>query len=33
MPLFDPDTMGAAFGAAMATTTALLFGRRTWPGH
>ena len=30
MPFFDPATMGAAVGEAMATTTALLFGRRTW---
>jgi dihydrofolate reductase len=30
MPFFDPDTMGAAIGEAMATTSALLFGRRTW---
>ncbi|UMB71982.1 dihydrofolate reductase family protein [Mycobacterium paraterrae] len=30
MPYFDPDTMGHAFGEAMATTEALLFGRRTW---
>lgn len=30
MPFFDPDTMGAAVGEAMATTGALLFGRRTW---
>ena len=30
MPFFDPDTMGAAIGEAMATTRALLFGRRTW---
>jgi dihydrofolate reductase len=30
MPLFDPETMGAAIGEAMATTSALLFGRRTW---
>lgn len=32
MPFFDPATMGAAVGEAMATTTALLFGRRTWQG-
>jgi dihydrofolate reductase len=39
-PFFDPETMGAAIGEAMATTTALLFGRRTyqimagaWPGR
>jgi dihydrofolate reductase len=30
MPFFDPDTMGAAVGETMATTGALLFGRRTW---
>ena len=30
MPYFDPATMGAAVGEAMATTEALLFGRRTW---
>lgn len=30
MPFFDPETMGAAVGEAMATTEALLFGRRTW---
>lgn len=30
MPFFDPDTMGAAVGETMATTDALLFGRRTW---
>ncbi len=30
MPFFDFDTMGAAIGEAMATTRALLFGRRTW---
>ncbi|HXZ70229.1 MAG TPA: hypothetical protein VEH31_05055 [Streptosporangiaceae bacterium] len=30
MPFFDPATMGAAIGEAMATTSALLFGRRTW---
>src|SRR5215213_6574215 len=27
---FDQDAMGAAIGEAMATTEALLFGRRTW---
>jgi dihydrofolate reductase len=31
-PFFDPDTMGPAIGEAMASTTALLFGRRTWQG-
>ena len=30
MPFFDVDTMGAAVGAAMESTEALLFGRRTW---
>jgi dihydrofolate reductase len=30
MQYFDPDAMGAAIDAAMQTTTALLFGRRTW---
>jgi dihydrofolate reductase len=30
MPFFDPESMGAAIGEAMATTSALLFGRRTW---
>ena len=30
MPFFDPGTMGAAVSEAMATTRALLFGRRTW---
>jgi dihydrofolate reductase len=30
MPYFGPDTMGPAVGEAMATTEALLFGRRTW---
>jgi dihydrofolate reductase len=40
MPYFDADTMGAAFADAMPTTSALLFGRRTyetmaaaWPGR
>jgi dihydrofolate reductase len=32
MPFFDPETMGTAIGEAMASTTALLFGRRTWQG-
>lgn len=32
MPYFDPTTMGAAVAEAMAGTTALLFGRRTWQG-
>ncbi len=32
MPFFDPETMGAAVGEAIATTSALLFGRRTWQG-
>jgi dihydrofolate reductase len=31
-PFFDPETMGAAIGAVMARTDALLFGRRTWDG-
>jgi dihydrofolate reductase len=30
MAYFDPDAMGPAIDAAMQTTTALLFGRRTW---
>lgn len=30
MPFFDPETMGAAVGETMASTAALLFGRRTW---
>jgi dihydrofolate reductase len=30
MPFFDMEIMGAAIGAAMAETEALLFGRRTW---
>ncbi len=30
MPFFDPEAMGGAIGEAMATTEALLFGRRTW---
>lgn len=30
MPFFDPDTMGSSVGEAMASTDALLFGRRTW---
>jgi dihydrofolate reductase len=30
MPLFDPEAMGGAIGAAMETTEVLLFGRRTW---
>ena len=29
-PYFDEQAMGAAIGEAMATTEALLFGRRTW---
>jgi dihydrofolate reductase len=29
-PYFDPDAMGPAIGALMASTDALLFGRRTW---
>lgn len=30
MPFFDPEAMGGTFDAAMRTTEALLFGRRTW---
>lgn len=30
MPYFDVDAMGATMDHAMATTEALLFGRRTW---
>ena len=30
MRFFDPDSMGPAIGESMATTDALLFGRRTW---
>ena len=30
MPFFDPESMGSAIGETMATTEALLFGRRTW---
>lgn len=29
-PYFDPEAMGAAIGAVMERTEALLFGRRTW---
>ena len=29
-PFFDPEVMGGMIGEAMATTDALLFGRRTW---
>lgn len=29
-PYFDPEVMGAAIGAVMERTEALLFGRRTW---
>ncbi|MFD8549627.1 dihydrofolate reductase family protein [Streptomyces sp. NPDC059649] len=29
-PYFDPEVMGGAISDAMATTEALLFGRRTW---
>src|SRR5262249_42922293 len=32
VPFFDAEAMGAALGAAMAATDALLFGRRTWQG-
>ena len=30
MPYFDPEAMGSAIDEVMATTEALLFGRRTW---
>lgn len=30
MPFFDPEAMGPMLDAAMASTEALLFGRRTW---
>ena len=30
MPYFDPEAMGAAIDEVLATTEALLFGRRTW---
>lgn len=30
MPFFDVEVMGAAVGAVMSRTQALLFGRRTW---
>jgi dihydrofolate reductase len=30
MPYFDVETMGSAIDAVMASTEALLFGRRTW---
>jgi dihydrofolate reductase len=30
MPYFDPEGMGSVIGEVMATTEALLFGRRTW---
>jgi dihydrofolate reductase len=30
MPFFDPDVMGPVLGEVMASTEALLFGRRTW---
>lgn len=29
-PFFDPEVMGGTIGEGMATTEALLFGRRTW---
>jgi dihydrofolate reductase len=32
MQFFDPDTMGPVIFEGMATTDALLFGRRTWQG-
>jgi dihydrofolate reductase len=30
MPYFDPETMGAVIGETLASSEALLFGRRTW---
>ena len=30
MPFFDPATMGATYAEVLASTDALLFGRRTW---
>ncbi len=30
MPYFDPEAMGSVIDEVMATTEALLFGRRTW---
>lgn len=30
MPFFDPETMGATYAEVLASTDALLFGRRTW---
>ncbi len=30
MPFFEPETMGPFLDATMASTEALLFGRRTW---
>jgi dihydrofolate reductase len=32
MPYFDPEAMGSFIGSGMETTTALLFGRKTWQG-
>jgi dihydrofolate reductase len=32
VPFFDPDAMGTFIGTGMETTSALLFGRRTWQG-
>ena len=32
IPYFDPETMGTEIEEAMASTEALLFGRRTWQG-
>jgi dihydrofolate reductase len=32
MPYFDPETMGSVYDEVLATTDALLFGRRTWQG-
>jgi dihydrofolate reductase len=31
-PFFDPEAMGSFIGRGMETTTALLFGRKTWQG-
>jgi dihydrofolate reductase len=32
MPYFDPEKMGPVIGEGLASTDALLFGRRTWQG-
>jgi dihydrofolate reductase len=32
IPFFDPEAMGSFIGQGMGTTTALLFGRKTWQG-